>query len=71
MTPNLCFPHSHELLFFEARLDEYTAALLREDGLDVVCAFVNDDLSAPVIDKLKEAVRALCVGGSMDGCINL
>lgn len=53
--------HRHELLFLEARLDEHTATLLREDGLDCVIAFVNDDLSAPVIDMLVEAVRALYV----------
>lgn len=51
--------HSHELVFFEARLDEFTASLLRADSFAGVCAFVNDDLSAPVIDKLVDAVGGL------------
>lgn len=38
-------------------MDERTAALLKADGFDGVCVFVNDDVSAPVIDKLVEAVR--------------
>lgn len=42
-------------------MDERHAALLQADGFDGVCAFVNDDLSAPVIDKLVEAVRAAVV----------
>jgi len=37
----------------EARLGEDTAALA--SGYDVVCAFVSDDLSAPVIRLLKDA----------------
>ena len=36
--------------YFETKLNEDTASLAR--GFDGVCAFVNDDLSAPVIDKL-------------------
>lgn len=40
---------------FEAKLDEHTAALAA--GHPVVCAFVNDDLSGPVI-------RALADGGT-------
>ncbi|MCC5946901.1 MAG: 2-hydroxyacid dehydrogenase [Nitriliruptoraceae bacterium] len=39
-----------ELTFLEARLDATTASLA--DGHDAVCAFVNDDLSAPVLDAL-------------------
>jgi D-lactate dehydrogenase len=44
--------HDHELTFLEARLDPTTVTLA--DGHDAVCAFVNDDLSAPVIDALAE-----------------
>lgn len=39
-----------EFAFFETRLDPNTAALAA--GSDVVCVFVNDDVSAPVLDKL-------------------
>ena len=42
-----------ELHFLEARLDLDTAALAA--GSEVVCAFVNDDLSAPVLERLKAA----------------
>ncbi|MBQ8344309.1 MAG: 2-hydroxyacid dehydrogenase [Clostridia bacterium] len=38
--------------YFETKLNEDTASLAK--GYDGVCAFVNDDLSAPVIDKLYE-----------------
>ena len=41
-----------EFKFFETRLDEDTCGLAR--GFDGVCVFVNDDVSAPVIDKLYE-----------------
>jgi D-lactate dehydrogenase len=41
----------HELTFFELRLNETTAALA--EGFDVVCPFVNDDLSAPVLESLR------------------
>lgn len=40
----------HALTFLEAKLDEGTAVLA--DGHDAVCAFVNDDLSAPVVEQL-------------------
>ncbi|WP_323750400.1 2-hydroxyacid dehydrogenase [Marinobacter sp.] len=40
----------HELVFFEPRLSEATAALA--NGFDVVCAFVNDDVSAGVLSQL-------------------
>lgn len=43
-------PHSLELHFQPARLTEDTAALAR--GHEVVCAFINDDLSAPVLERL-------------------
>lgn len=36
--------------FLEVRLTEKTAALA--SGFDAVCAFVNDDLSAPVLERL-------------------
>ena len=38
--------------YFETKLSEDTADLAK--GCDGVCVFVNDDLSAPVIDKLHE-----------------
>jgi D-lactate dehydrogenase len=44
--------HDHDLTFLEARLDATTVRLA--DGHDAVCAFVNDDLSAPVIEALAE-----------------
>ncbi len=42
-----------ELHFLDARLDVDTAALAA--GSTVVCAFVNDDLSAPVLERLAQA----------------
>lgn len=44
--------HGHDLHFLEARLDDETAALAA--GSEVVCAFVNDELSAPVLARLKQ-----------------
>lgn len=44
---------NYELSFFEARLYEKTAQLA--SGFDVVCAFVNDNIKADVLFKLKEA----------------
>lgn len=44
-------PHGHNLHFLETRLDGETAALAVNS--EVVCAFVNDDLSAPVLQQLK------------------
>jgi D-lactate dehydrogenase len=41
-----------ELVFFEARLTETTAALAR--GFPVVCAFVNDELTRPVLQELAD-----------------
>jgi len=41
---------SHELHFFEPRLNEQTSALAH--GFTAICAFVNDDLSAKVLKKL-------------------
>ncbi len=40
----------YDLHFLEPRLDAETATLA--EGVEVVCAFVNDDLSAPVLDRL-------------------
>lgn len=40
----------HQVHAFEARLDVHTATLAA--GMDVVCAFVNDDLSTPVLEVL-------------------
>ena len=42
--------HRHDLTFFEARLTRHTAAL--SDGFDAICAFVNDDLSEPVVARI-------------------
>lgn len=42
-----------ELHFQPARLNEDTAALA--SGHEVVCAFINDDLSAPVLERLAAA----------------
>lgn len=50
----------HELVFHEARLAADAAALAA--GAGAVCAFVNDDLSAPVIARLAAAgVRLLAL----------
>lgn len=42
--------HGHELVFFESRLGVATAPLA--GGCQAVCAFVNDDLSRPVLEAL-------------------
>ena len=42
----------HEVEFLEPHLSEGTAVLA--EGHEAVCAFVNDDLSAPVLEKLTE-----------------
>ncbi len=42
----------HELTFLEPRLTEQTAMLV--DDHEAACVFVNDDVSAPVIDQLAE-----------------
>jgi D-lactate dehydrogenase len=42
----------HEILFFEARLNEQTTNLA--SGCNAVCAFVNDQLNASVLNSLKE-----------------
>ncbi len=49
-----------EFKYFETKLNEDTAGLAR--GFDGVCVFVNDTVSAPVIDKLCEmGVRVLAL----------
>ncbi|MBN1962805.1 MAG: 2-hydroxyacid dehydrogenase [Deltaproteobacteria bacterium] len=45
-------PKNFQLHFLESRLGPKTAKLA--DGHSIVCAFVNDDLSAPVLKQLKE-----------------
>jgi D-lactate dehydrogenase len=52
--------HGHSLTFLEPRLELDTVGLA--DGAPAVCVFVNDDLSAPVVD-------ALAAGGTT--CIAL
>jgi D-lactate dehydrogenase len=50
--------HGHALTYFEARLTPDTAALV--EGFDAVCPFVNDQVSAEVIETLAGAgVRLL------------
>ena len=43
----------HELRYYDTRLMEETAAFA--SGSEAICAFVNDDLSAPVLERLAEA----------------
>jgi D-lactate dehydrogenase len=56
--------HRFDLTYYEPRLGHDTARLAV--GHDAVCAFVNDDLSAPVIDQLADAgvriVAMRCAG---------
>ena len=42
--------HGHDLVHLEPRLTPETVALA--DGCDAVCAFVNDDLGATVLERL-------------------
>jgi len=50
----------HDLTFFEPRLTQSTVSLA--DGYSAVCPFVNDDLSAPVIESLaKGGVQLLAL----------
>lgn len=42
--------HAHELVYLDARLDASTVDLAT--GADAVCVFVNDDVSAPVLEEL-------------------
>jgi lactate dehydrogenase-like 2-hydroxyacid dehydrogenase len=48
--------HGLELHFQQARLSLDTAALA--EGHEVVCAFINDELDAPVLERLAAAARA-------------
>jgi D-lactate dehydrogenase len=41
-----------EFTFFELRLSTHTAHLAR--GFRAICIFAHDDLSAPVLEKLRE-----------------
>jgi D-lactate dehydrogenase len=43
---------AHELEFFEEKLSIHTATLV--DGHEAICAFVNDTLSAPILDILHQ-----------------
>ncbi|MGF1686117.1 2-hydroxyacid dehydrogenase [Photobacterium japonica] len=45
--------YQHQLDFFDFRLTEQTARMAH--GYDAVCAFVNDDLSRPVLESLAES----------------
>ncbi len=61
----------YEIEYFETRLTERSVALTK--GFDAVCAFVNDEISATVIDKLYEnGVRLIamrCAGyNNVDVC---
>jgi D-lactate dehydrogenase len=59
MAPALA-PYFPQTTFIEARLALDTAALA--DGHDAVCVFVNDDLSAPVVERLyKGGVRMVAL----------
>lgn len=50
----------HDLTFLEARLREPTVRLA--EGFDAVCAFVNDDLSEPVLEGLaKTGIRHIAL----------
>ena len=42
--------HRHDITYVEAHLDETTAPIAK--GFDAVCAFVNDQLNEPVLQKL-------------------
>ncbi|WP_457787535.1 2-hydroxyacid dehydrogenase [Pseudomonas sp. PL-6] len=46
-------PDAWQLQFHETRLTAASAALA--DGCEVVCAFINDELSAPVLERLAAA----------------
>ena len=44
--------YGFEIKYFPARLDVDSVSLA--EGYDAVCAFVNDDLSAPVLEKIRD-----------------
>jgi len=56
--------HGHQLTYFEPRLAEQTVRLA--EGAEAVCAFVNDQLSATVVEGLAElgiqAIALRCAG---------
>ncbi|AGA27076.1 2-hydroxyacid dehydrogenase [Singulisphaera acidiphila] len=56
--------HGHELVYFDARLSAATAPLAR--GCEAVCAFVNDELNATVLEELHRSgvrfVALRCAG---------
>lgn len=56
--------HGHDLTFLDVRLDPQTVGLAA--GSPAVCAFVNDDLSAPVLEALADGgtrcVALRCAG---------
>jgi len=56
--------HQHELTFLETRLNAATVSLAA--GFDAVCVFVNDQVDAPVLEKLAEGgtrvVALRCAG---------
>lgn len=58
----------HSLTFLEARLDDITATLA--EHYDVICAFVNDEVSSAVLDKCKEQNIGLIALRSA-GCNNV
>eukprot|EP00624_Nannochloropsis_granulata_P007615 evm.model.NODE_8710_length_21214_cov_36.574619.3 len=60
--------YRHSLTFLEARLDDITATLA--EHYDVICAFVNDEVSSAVLDKCKEQNIGLIALRSA-GCNNV
>jgi len=58
----------HSLTFLEARLDDITAMLA--EPYDVICAFVNDEVSPAVLDKCKDQNIGLIALRSA-GCNNV
>ena len=50
---------THEIVYLEARLTAETVGLA--NGFDAICAFANDDLSEPVLDKLASMGTRLIV----------
>ena len=54
----------HDLLFLEPRLTTETAVLAH--GAAAVCPFVNDDLSAPVLEALAARMLAPARGQRLD-----
>ena len=60
--------HGHTLRFLDARLDAESASLAR--GYGAVCAFVNDKLDAPVMERLA-ALGVKCVAMRCAGFNNV